>query len=161
MASAAMAAAQGVGDDHPGQWVPFWQRACREHRTGACAYLANLQTIYCNAGSRWACNEAGIVGTGLAGAGADRRGDPAETRIAFERACQLGFQPGCDNLQVVRSGGNTFVSAPPGLADYPIILRGSKAPIEDRTPSTLYARACAQGWSDACAPARADQQSTR
>ena len=27
---AMMAAAQGVGDRHPGQWLPFWQQACRE-----------------------------------------------------------------------------------------------------------------------------------
>jgi hypothetical protein len=38
----------------------------------------------------------------------------------------------------------------PTLADYPIILRGSKGPITDRTPAALYARACLQGWPDTC-----------
>ena len=56
---ALMSAAQGVGDRHPGQWLPFWDRACQEGRPRACAYLANLQSIYCNAGSGWACNETG------------------------------------------------------------------------------------------------------
>jgi hypothetical protein len=40
--------------------------------------------------------------------------------------------------------------APPALADYPIVLRGGKGPITDRTPSALAARACEQGWPGAC-----------
>ena len=34
---AAMSAAQGVGDHHRGQWIPFWQQACAENRPRACA----------------------------------------------------------------------------------------------------------------------------
>jgi hypothetical protein len=40
--------------------------------------------------------------------------------------------------------------APPALADYKIVLRGTKRPIADRMPSRLYALACSQGWMDAC-----------
>jgi hypothetical protein len=43
-----------------------------------------------------------------------------------------------------------FEQAMPTLADYVIVLRGSKGPIADRTPSALHARACGQGWPDAC-----------
>ena len=32
---AAISAAGGVGDRHPGQWVPFWQQACEEGRPHA------------------------------------------------------------------------------------------------------------------------------
>jgi len=109
----AMSAVQGVGDAHRGQWVPFWQQACREGRPRACAYLFNLESIYCNAGSRWACNEVA-------------------------------------NAERVAAGAGALQSAPPTLDDYPIILRGSKGPITDRTPSALYARACRQGWPDTC-----------
>ena len=27
---AGISAAGGMGDEHPGQWVPFWQEACQE-----------------------------------------------------------------------------------------------------------------------------------
>ena len=29
---AAMSATQGVGDSHPGQWLPFWRQACEDGR---------------------------------------------------------------------------------------------------------------------------------
>ena len=35
-------------------------------------------------------------------------------------------------------------------ADYELLLRGSKGPFADRQPAKLYARACDQGWPDAC-----------
>ena len=112
-----MSAAGGVGDKHPGQFVPFWQQACRADRLNACAYLTTLYTNFCNQGSDWGCNVLDIMQT---------RGD------------------------IVRA----VAVAPPSLADFPIILRGSKAPITDRTPTALYALACNQGWPDTCVKAR-------
>jgi hypothetical protein len=123
---ALMSAVQGVGDRHPGQWLPFWERACQEGRPRACAYVENLQSILCGAGSGWACNEAG----------------------SFERGCRLGFVPACRNAG--RDPRGPFEREPPALADYPILLRGSKGPVQERTPSVLFARACDQGWQDAC-----------
>jgi hypothetical protein len=117
MVFAAMTAAGGVGDKHPGQFVPFWQQACRADRPNACAYLAILYTNFCSQGSDWGCNELGS----LQGGGKAARA--------------------------------TAVTAPT-LEDYPIILRGSKAPITDRTPTALYALACTQGWPDTCARLR-------
>ena len=64
-----MSAVQGVGDRHPGQWVPFWQEACSQGRTYACSYLADMQETYCRSGSGWACNEAGILHIALARSG--------------------------------------------------------------------------------------------
>jgi hypothetical protein len=52
-----MSAAQGVGDRHRGQWIPFWQQACQQGRVRACRYLTQLHATYCRAGSRWSCNE--------------------------------------------------------------------------------------------------------
>jgi hypothetical protein len=101
---ATMSAAGGIGDEHPGQFVPFWQQACRADRPHACAYLTGLYTNFCHQGSGWACKE-------------------------------LESQ-----------------TASPTLQDFPIILRGSKAPITDLTAVALYARACNQGWPDTCHP---------
>ena len=106
---AAMSAAGGVGDDHPGQWLPFWKRACADGRPHACRYVADVQAAFCVQGSEWACDVA--------------RGD--------------------------RPDG--AASALPTLADYPIILRGSKGPVRERTPAGLMALACRQGWAHACA----------
>jgi len=58
---AAISAAQGVGDRHRGQWIPFWQQACGDDRPRACAYLAQLHATGCRAGSEWSCNELGIL----------------------------------------------------------------------------------------------------
>jgi hypothetical protein len=58
---AGMSAAQGVGDDHPGQWLPFWQNACADERPSACPYLATMHANFCRSGSAWACNELAIL----------------------------------------------------------------------------------------------------
>jgi hypothetical protein len=97
-----MSAVQGVGDEHPGQFVPFWQQACQEDRPHACAYLAGLYTNFCRQGSGWACSK-------------------------------LAAKP-----------------ILPTLRDYPIVLRGSKAPITNLAPAALYTLACVQGWSEGC-----------
>lgn len=52
-----MSAARGVGDDHPGQWLPFWQHACAAGRADACSYLETVVSSDCDRGSSWACNE--------------------------------------------------------------------------------------------------------
>ena len=140
---AIISAAQGVGDNHRGQWVPFWQQACADDRPYACSYLAATQSTFCDAGSGWACNEFGILQTDLY---VDGPG-PIES---LEAGCELGFLPACANRDTLKSGVDGPVRAPPTLEDYPIILRGSKATITDRTPASLYARACDQGWPHAC-----------
>ena len=121
-AFAAISAAQGLGDRHRGQWVPFWREACAAERSGACDYLSQLYSTLCEAGSRWSCDELRVLQE-------TRRIDPAAP---------------------VR---------PPPLDELPILLRGSKGPISDRTPAFLYARACAQGWARYCdATAAADDK---
>jgi len=124
----ALSVSNGLSDRHPGQWLPFWDQACQEGLPRACAYVTNLQSIYCGAGSGWACNERG----------------------SFERGCRLGFVPACRNIGRVGTAGPKLERAPPTLADYPILLRGSKGPITDRSAAALQARACGQGWPDAC-----------
>jgi hypothetical protein len=146
---AVMSAAQGVGDRHPGQWLPFWQEACAEGRPRACAYLANLQSIYCEAGSGWACNEIAVAAKGESGL--------PDARASLQRGCKLGFAAACRNETRMAGGAGALESAPPTIDDYPIILRGSKGDLPDLPPVALHARACRQGWPDACGqPGRTD-----
>ena len=142
IAFAGMSVTGGVGDKHPGQWLPFWQKACAQDARNACDVLVFLEQGLCGDGSGWACNELGILqnqrGLGLAKAGG-----------TFLRGCELGFAASCDNSDRLGLNGG-LQHAPPRLEDYPIILRGAKGPIADRDPSALYARACDQGWPGTC-----------
>jgi hypothetical protein len=151
VAFAALYATQGVGDQHPGQWLPFWRQACDDQRAYACSYLADVEVDYCNRGSAWACNEAGLLHVSLSRSGEDqRRADPGEAAPLFERSCRLDVAVGCENLRVLTSNQGDFVAVQPTLADFPIILQGSKGPLPDVTPTTLTALACRQGWTGAC-----------
>jgi hypothetical protein len=150
---AGMSAVQGVGDDHPGQWLPFWRQACRDGRPYACPYLADLQVGYCRRGSGWACNEAGLLHVALAQSGEDlRRLDLAGAQEHFIQSCDLGVAAGCHNAVTLEKRQGEFVSARPAPEDYPIILRGSKGEIREGDPAKLYALACKQGWVETCAP---------
>ena len=145
-----MSAAGGVGDHHPGQWLPFWQQACAEGRPYACPYVADRQLAFCNQGSGWACNEAGILHLSLARSGEDlRRLDPIGAAEPIEYGCALGFEPACQNLEALR-GGRRLAHAPPTLDDLGIVLKGSKGALREQTPAALLALACRQGWPETC-----------
>ena len=139
---AIMSAVQGVGDHHRAQFIPFWQEACQQDRAYACQYLAQLHTNYCRAGSGWACNELGVFQ-------ADREVDRPAAFASMQRGCDLRFQPACANVATVISGGPWATGFPP-LEDLPILLRGSKEPLTDWSATSLYTRACNQGWPDSC-----------
>jgi hypothetical protein len=138
-----MSAAHGVGDSHPGQWLPFWQRACSEGRRYACQNLALMESTDCNDGSGWACNEFGVLVSHWGGRS-------AEANPSFRRSCDLGFFVGCANARIFTTSSDPPKSAPPDVKDYPIILRVGKGPLPDRTPLELDTRACDQGWMDGC-----------
>jgi hypothetical protein len=153
-----LSAAQGVGDSHPGQWLPFWRQACEDGRSYACPYLADLETTFCTRGSGWACNEAGLLDVALSRSGEDlRRLDLKGAADPFRRGCDLGFTASCRNLNTlttVPDGAGTFAAPAPNLDDFPIILRGSKGEIREQEPSELYALACQEGWPNTCGRAR-------
>ena len=138
-----MTAAKGVGDTHEGQWLPFWQRACDAERPYACAYLAQRESALCDLGSGWACNEFGLLQC-------ERDIDGPGALSTFTRGCDIGFGASCLNADRLRGNATTLVTTRPRLDDYPIILRGSKGEIADRSPAALYAEACRQGWPDTC-----------
>jgi hypothetical protein len=138
-----MIAANGVGDRHQGQWLPFWQQACEADRTSACAYLAQQEAAFCDQGSGWACNEYGLLQT-------EREIEGPGALSTFSRGCEIGFAAACLNADRVRSGAATLVTTRPRLDDYPIILRGSKGEVTERSPAALYSEACRQGWPETC-----------
>jgi hypothetical protein len=142
VAFGAMSASGYLGDNHPGQWLPFWQKACAANTRSACEDLYFLEDGYCEDGSGWACNELGILLT-------DHYANRRRAAMVFERACGLQFSAGCDNAAALTQG-DMFRRNAPTAADYRFILRGSKGPIPDREPEQLYALACMQGWPGTC-----------
>jgi hypothetical protein len=142
VAFGAMGASGYLGDDHPGQWTPFWEQACAADKRDACLNLYFLHDGYCEDGSAWSCNEIGIML-------AERYGNRARAAAAFERACTLQFVAACDNATALAKAGALRHDAPTAL-DYRFILRGSKGPFPDENPARLYARACELGWPDTC-----------
>ena len=145
-----MSAAQGVGDTHRGRWEPFWQDACKRDLRNGCANYAVMLATDCNLRSAWACNEFGILrAQGKFGGVNDVSQYPTHVD-AFRRACDLGFPPACDNLQIGPGDITALRTAAPGPFDYPILLVEGKGPVETRTSLELYERACRQGWMAAC-----------
>ena len=145
-----LSATEALGDDHPGQYIPFWQHACDEGRRYACPYLADIELTACNHGSGWGCNEAGRMDITLSRSGEDlRRTSAAQALEPFNRGCDLKFRPACQNLYTLTHGG-ALVSAPPTLGDYRILLQGSKNAVSARPSESLFAVACKQGWPDTC-----------
>lgn len=139
----AMTAAGGVGDRHPGQTVRFWEGACREGRSNGCSNLAIVEARHCSAGSGWACNEVGVLGT-------TGRAVTAPPEQLFAAACRLGFTAGCANRGLLASGVRPFQHGDPRLQDFPIVLRHGKGAVPERTPVELYTRACHEGWMAGC-----------
>ena len=150
----ALSLSGGVGDDHPGQYYPFWHNACiagssEAARERACDYMGFMQQNFCDRGSGWGCNEFGVF---LAEADRDYRGAARE----FEHACARGFEPGCVNLQTILAGGGAGTAAlvreRPPPSEMPLVLRGSKGPVTERDFTALVALACQRGWRDWACP---------
>jgi hypothetical protein len=142
-AFSAIALANGVGDRHPGQWLPFWQNACEADRPWACPYLAQREGELCDQGSGWACNEYGLLQS-------ERDVEGPGPLASFTRGCDIGFGAACLNASRLGQGEVRLVTTAPTLDDLPIVLRGSKGSVAGRSPESLYAEACRQGWAGTC-----------
>lgn len=145
----------GVGDDHPGQFLPFWAQACEAGSDRACRTAVQMEDVYCARGSGWACNDRGIMLV-------TKLDDVASARADFERSCALRFGPGCENVLRLTTGAETFTEASPPLEDLPIVIRGSKGAVTERDPAALYALACERGWKHTCdaTPPKAEAPTT-
>ena len=137
-----MTSVRAVGDTHRGQWVTFWLAACADDRPHGCRHAARLTAAYCDAGSGWACNEYGVL--------AQPALRPALAAELFARACELGFTPGCANLDPATAAAPE--RGPPADADLRIVIRGRADRLAALSPVELRAAACAQGFRDRCRP---------
>ena len=145
---AAMSAWGGVGDRHPGQYYPFWRDACVAGSDRACNYSGVMLQNFCDQGSGWGCNEFGVLLVDL-----DR--DFVGAAGEFERACRLEFGPGCGNLQMLADGDERLAQGPgaferggPPVAEWPVVLSGSKGLVAERDPEALRALGCERGWGE-------------
>ncbi|MEJ2205140.1 MAG: hypothetical protein P8170_13645 [Gemmatimonadota bacterium] len=127
-----------LGDNHPGQYYPFWRDACEAGSARACEYRAFMAFNYCNRGSGWACNEHGIFLVG--------RGRRTQALEAFRQSCELGFEAGCQNADRDQVSRAPWERGLPHVEDLPIVLRGSKGPVTEEDPGVLLTMACEQGW---------------
>jgi hypothetical protein len=145
-----LSSVDGVGDNHPGHRVPFWQQACLENAHNACGNLDLILDTYCQDGSGWACNELAVLRW-------HRTEGYVGTPTEFSRACTLGFPTGCQNALMLKTSPFPIDprQGPPQLKDYPVVLRTGKGPLPDRTPLEFYTRACDQGWMVGCESAAA------
>lgn len=141
----------GLNDHHAGQYLPFWRQACADGRAYACPYLADMEQRFCAQGSGWACNEEGVEDIALVRSGEDsRRTTVAAALPPFQEGCHLGYQLACGNAIVLTSRRGELATGPPGIEDLPVILRGSKGPIDERDPEKLYQLGCKEGWTEMC-----------
>ncbi len=145
---AAMSFSGGVGDNHPGQYYPFWRGACEAGSERACNYSGVMLQNFCDQGSGWGCNEFGVLLVAL-----DRNFVGAASE--FELSCRLEYGPGCGNLQMLAGGderlaegAGAFERGRPPPAELPIVLSGSKGPVTERDPEALRALACERGWRE-------------
>ena len=142
---ATMSFTGGVGDNHAGQYYPFWRDACEAGNERACNYSGVMLQNFCDLGSGWACNEFGVL---LVRMDRDFVGATGE----FERGCRRGFGPACVNLEGLAEGDagladwNGYERAGPPMAELPIVLRGSKGAVTERDPAALVALGCGRGW---------------
>jgi hypothetical protein len=152
---AGMLSLRGIGDRFPGRDIPFWQEACKEHPERACEQLAYNADLACRHDSGWGCNSLAILKTNLV-AQSKQPDAPAALRAAmpfFYRACQLGFQPGCENARRAERDGE-IQDAPPTVADFRILLSlyksSQRTKLDAMGPSEVNAEACRHGWKVAC-----------
>ena len=110
VAFSGIAFANGLGDRHPGQWLPFWQQACAAERPWACDYLAQRETELCDQGSDWACNEYDGRHTEptiddyrlvLRGSKGPLTGWSAEA--LYTEACRQGWPASCERAAISRA----------------------------------------------------------
>ena len=141
-----MLAQRGIGDQCPAQYIPFWQTACQEHNERGCAKLATSAEIACQRDSGWGCNYLAFLKHGLH--------HEDEVPRLLSQACELGFQPGCANVEQVKRGDEPQI-APPTVADFRTLLSLYKVSrrheLDAMSPPEVYAEACRHGWTSACA----------
>lgn len=143
LAFGVMTRAQGLGNYHPGQAIPFWENACDGGRVKACDNLAAMHQRYCDDGSAWSCNELGVLGV----TGKTKVENPA---ALFRHACESSLVAGCENVSAVTHNRTPDKRGDPRLPDYLLVLQGGRGPLPDLPPAEIFQRACDEGFVAGC-----------
>lgn len=137
-----MTAVGKTDGNHTGDRLPFWEQACAENRSNACARLIKIESSYCGNSSAWACNELGAHY--LQGTIVERDGDKALNY--FSKACELRLQAACDNLLQP----SELRRPSPQALDLRLLLREGGSNLMEMPEPDLFVRACEHGFSFAC-----------
>ncbi len=89
-----------AGAEHEARDPAFWEQAC-EGGAGsqrACETLVTIHSSYCAQGLPNSCNQLGVA----LSKGEIASFDAPRAALAFDRACDLGFEVGCSNLERLR-----------------------------------------------------------
>jgi hypothetical protein len=138
----AMTAAGATDGMHRGDSLPFWEQACADGRSNACARLIRVEASYCADNAGWACNELGRHYV-------EGRLVPPDLERAFtyfSRACETRFQAGCVNLLDPVEP----LHASPRALDLRLLVREGGPNLIGMPEPELYTRACRHGWRFAC-----------
>jgi hypothetical protein len=142
-----MLSLRGIGDRFPGQDVPFWQEACAEHHESGCDHLATTESLACARGSGWGCNSLACLAT------VKHKGSRDDGLNILSKACELGFEPGCENVRRL-TRGDAPEDAAPTESDYRVLLSlykpSRRTELEAMGSSEVNAEACRHGWKVAC-----------
>jgi hypothetical protein len=94
---------------HPGESIAFWRKAAQENKPHAAQNLLSMLQDRAQHGVGEACNELGLIYV----EGKLAKKDQAEALRLFSRACDLGYEGGCENaaIQVL------FYGAPASAAE--------------------------------------------
>ena len=87
-----------VRADHEAREPSYWEAACEDGSQKGCETLVMLHSSYCAQGVAPSCNELAVL------LSQDRVTpfNPGRAAAAFNRACELGFEAGCSNLERLR-----------------------------------------------------------
>ena len=87
-----------VRADHEAREPSYWEAACEDGSQKGCETLVMLHSSYCAQGVAPSCNELAV----LLSQGRVTPFNPGRAAAAFNRACELGFEAGCSNLERLR-----------------------------------------------------------
>lgn len=132
---------------HQGDSLPFWEQACANDLTNACARMLQLEASYCGDNAAWACNEIGVHYR----EGRITEPDEELSLAYFSRGCELKFRAACLNLL----DADLVAREVPHELDLRLLLREGGQNLMTLSKQELYERACEHDWTFACENNRA------
>jgi hypothetical protein len=142
------------GKNHPGSSPEFWEHACQQGRSSACATWMNVLKGRCEDDSAAYCLKLGQV----LNEGRLVKRDEAQAGVMFGRACDSGLQEACFSLiTFMKKGGNDALAAACDRGDGAscfilgsLFSGGAGVPKDPALALELFQKSCDVGWWRAC-----------